>query len=212
MARKKKSDALKTRQQLIDAAIAQFAAHGVAKTTLGDIAEAAHVTRGALYWHFDSKEQIFEEIWKQQSALQQIIQQRIPRTIKKEPLRYLHEVFITALRLISLDPYHRSLMEILCCKYECTNGVLDTVEMQAMLGMDDEALAYWLRRCIQHGDISTQTDIPVLIIILRGALSGIIRNWLMHPERFDLAAQAPTLVDNLWQMFTVTRPVAAAHE
>lgn len=45
MAKKTKADALKTRQHLIETAIAQFALRGVANTTLNDIADAADVTR-----------------------------------------------------------------------------------------------------------------------------------------------------------------------
>ena len=58
MARKKKEDAQKTRQLLIEAAIGEFATRGVANTTLTDIADAAKVTRGAVYWHFSSKAEI----------------------------------------------------------------------------------------------------------------------------------------------------------
>lgn len=46
MARKKKEEAQKTRQQLIEAAIRLFATRGVASTTLTDIADAAQPTRG----------------------------------------------------------------------------------------------------------------------------------------------------------------------
>ena len=66
MARKTKEDAQKTRQQLIEAAITQFSTRGVASTTLTDIADAAGVTRGAVYWHFSSKAEIFNAIWEQQ--------------------------------------------------------------------------------------------------------------------------------------------------
>ena len=45
MAKRTKAEALKTRQELIETAIAQFAQHGVSKTTLNDIADAANVTR-----------------------------------------------------------------------------------------------------------------------------------------------------------------------
>lgn len=51
MARKTKEDALRTRQLLIESAIQQFAQRGVTNTTLTDIADAAGVTRGAVYWH-----------------------------------------------------------------------------------------------------------------------------------------------------------------
>ncbi|PLM57784.1 acrEF/envCD operon transcriptional regulator, partial [Klebsiella michiganensis] len=54
MPRRTKEDALKTRQLLIESAIQQFALRGVTSTTLADIADAAGVTRGAVYWHFAS--------------------------------------------------------------------------------------------------------------------------------------------------------------
>ena len=76
MARKKKEEAQKTRQQLIEAAIRLFATRGVASTTLTDIADAAQLTRGAVYWHFSSKAEIFNAIWEQQLPLREIIRDR----------------------------------------------------------------------------------------------------------------------------------------
>lgn len=77
MARKTKADALKTRQHLIETAIVQFAARGVSNTTLNDIADAASVTRGALYWHFENKTQLFNELWLQQPPLRDLIQDKL---------------------------------------------------------------------------------------------------------------------------------------
>ena len=50
MARKTKEEALRTRQLLIESAIQQFALRGSTNTPLTDIADAAGVTRGAVYW------------------------------------------------------------------------------------------------------------------------------------------------------------------
>ncbi|KAE9787592.1 TetR family transcriptional regulator, partial [Escherichia coli] len=98
MARKKKEDAQKTRQLLIEAAIAEFATRGVANTTLTDIADAAKVTRGAVYWHFSSKAEIFNAIWEQQIPLREIIRDRLSLTENDDPLLVLREQFITALQ------------------------------------------------------------------------------------------------------------------
>lgn len=59
MARRTKQDALATRQALLDAAEHVFLRQGVSKTSLADIAQAAGVTRGALYWHFKDKAALF---------------------------------------------------------------------------------------------------------------------------------------------------------
>lgn len=73
MAKRTKAEALKTRQELIETAIAQFAQHGVSKTTLNDIADAANVTRGAIYWHFENKTQLFNEMWFARTVADRVI-------------------------------------------------------------------------------------------------------------------------------------------
>jgi TetR/AcrR family acrAB operon transcriptional repressor len=59
MARKTKADAELTRQQILDAARQVFHERGVSRTTLEQIAKAAGVTRGAVYWHFANKTELF---------------------------------------------------------------------------------------------------------------------------------------------------------
>ena len=65
MVRKTKADAELTRQQIIDAARRVFAEKGVSRTTIDNIASAAGVTRGAVYWHFDNKEELFHAMREQ---------------------------------------------------------------------------------------------------------------------------------------------------
>ena len=59
MARKNKEEALATRAQIIDAARRVFHAEGVNRSTLDKVAKAAGVTRGAVYWHFANKAELF---------------------------------------------------------------------------------------------------------------------------------------------------------
>jgi TetR/AcrR family acrAB operon transcriptional repressor len=65
MVRKTKEDAELTRQRIINAARAVFLKRGVSKSTLEHIAAEANVTRGAVYWHFDNKTDIFHAIREQ---------------------------------------------------------------------------------------------------------------------------------------------------
>ena len=65
MVRKTKEDAELTRQKIIDAARAVFLARGVSRSTLEHIAPQASVTRGAVYWHFKNKTEIFHAIREQ---------------------------------------------------------------------------------------------------------------------------------------------------
>ncbi len=98
MAKRTKAEALKTRQELIETAIAQFAQHGVSKTTLNDIADAANVTRGAIYWHFENKTQLFNEMWLQQPSLRELIQEHLTAGLEHDPFQQLREKLIVGLQ------------------------------------------------------------------------------------------------------------------
>lgn len=59
MARRTKAEADETRTKLLDAAEEVFFEKGVSKASLGDIALRAGATRGAVYWHFKDKMDVF---------------------------------------------------------------------------------------------------------------------------------------------------------
>ena len=60
MVRKTKEEAQETRNLILDTAEAVFSEKGVSRTTLNDIAKAADLTRGAIYWHFKNKADLFD--------------------------------------------------------------------------------------------------------------------------------------------------------
>lgn len=51
-----------TRTKLLDAAAKVFGEKGYAATSMDDIAAEAGMTKGALYWNFDGKEQLFHAL------------------------------------------------------------------------------------------------------------------------------------------------------
>lgn len=56
MARKTKEEAKKTRARIIASALSLFVKKGYEHTTFTDIAASMKMTKGAVYWHFKSKE------------------------------------------------------------------------------------------------------------------------------------------------------------
>jgi TetR/AcrR family acrAB operon transcriptional repressor len=59
MVRRTKEEATATRELLLDTAEQIFLRQGVARASLHDIAAAAGLTRGAIYWHFKDKADLF---------------------------------------------------------------------------------------------------------------------------------------------------------
>ena len=60
--RRTKQEAEQTRRRIMSAALRTFDRHGISRTTMEHIADAAGVTRGAIYWHFADKQALLAAI------------------------------------------------------------------------------------------------------------------------------------------------------
>ncbi|MEO3990447.1 acrEF/envCD operon transcriptional regulator [Pseudocitrobacter cyperus] len=200
MAKKTKAESLKTRQLLIETAITQFASRGVANTTLNDIADAAQVTRGAIYWHFENKAKLFNEIWLQQPALGDLIIIDDTAEWQNNPLKLMRERLIRGLQYIATNPRQRALMQILYHKCEFHEEMLSEQYIREKIGFSHSQMHGLLMQAIALGQISPTLDLDVILIILHGCFSGIVKNWLINQTHYDLFLQAPALVDNTLRM------------
>jgi len=62
MARRRKEDAEKTRIRILASALDLFSKKGYEHTTFTDVAAKLKLTKGAVYWHFQSKEGLLVEV------------------------------------------------------------------------------------------------------------------------------------------------------
>lgn len=62
MPKRTHEEALQTKKQIMDAAVTLFSSKGYEKTSLSDVARAAGVTRGAIYWYFENKGELLIEL------------------------------------------------------------------------------------------------------------------------------------------------------
>ena len=60
------------KSRIIVAAAKFFSQFGFHKTTMGDIARKLHKVKGALYYYFESKEELYNEVLKQELTSVQI--------------------------------------------------------------------------------------------------------------------------------------------
>ncbi|WP_264822110.1 acrEF/envCD operon transcriptional regulator [Escherichia fergusonii] len=200
MAKKTKADALKTRQHLIETAIVQFALRGVSNTTLNDIADAARVTRGAIYWHFENKTQLSNDVCAQQPALRELIKDKLLVHDAESPLEQLREQLIVGLQYIAEIPRQQALLQILFHKCEFNEEMISEQEIREKMGFNLHTLRQTLQKSMAKGEIANQLDLDVMVIVIYGAFSGIVKNWLINPTGYNLYQQAPVLVDNVLRM------------
>lgn len=60
--RRTKEEALETRNSILQAALECFSTYGYALTTFTEIASRIKMTKGAIFWHFTSKEHLLAEV------------------------------------------------------------------------------------------------------------------------------------------------------
>lgn len=217
MARKTKEEALRTRQLLLDSAIQQFAQRGVSNTTLTDIADAAGVTRGAVYWHFASKSELFNAMWQEQLPLRELIHHKLQQIESGNPLLDLRNKFVLGLQYIAENPRQRALMQILYHKCEFSSDMMSEYDIRTRIGFNYDAIRDIFQMCERNGILPPDTNIEIILIVLHSAFSGVIKNWLMDPHQFDLYQQAPLLVDNIMsivctQHHWATRPALVVNQ
>ncbi|CFQ32055.1 MULTISPECIES: multidrug efflux transporter transcriptional repressor AcrR [Yersinia] len=196
MARKTKQQAEETRQQILDAAVREFSAHGVSGTSLTDIAAAAGVTRGAIYWHFKNKVDLFNEIWELSESKIDQLESEYQIKYPDNPLRILREILIYVLVSTREDCRRRALMEIVFHKCEFVGEMSSLHDARKVLDLASyERIEAVLQGCIDAHQLPANLDTCRAAIIMRAYITGLMENWLFMPESFDIKQEAPILID-----------------
>ncbi|MCW2474736.1 MULTISPECIES: multidrug efflux transporter transcriptional repressor AcrR [unclassified Symbiopectobacterium] len=201
MARKTKQQAQETRKHIIDTALRLFSEFGVSATSLAGIATAAGVTRGAIYWHFKNKAELFDEIWTLSDAKICDFESEYQAKFPDNPLHVMRELLIYMLRLTTTDTQWRSIMEIIFHKCEFVGEMLPSYNARKALYFSCyEQIEASLNHSVQLGFLPSDLHLRRAAVTLRAYFSGILENWLFLPESFDIHQEAPTLVDSFIDM------------
>ena len=118
MVRRTKEEAQETRTRILDAAEQVFAEKGVSRTSLADIAQTAGVTRGAIYWHFANKGELFTEMFDRVLLPLDELKAASVDPNEADPLGRLVEICTVCLRDTANDPHRRRVFDILFHKCE----------------------------------------------------------------------------------------------
>jgi len=197
MARKTKEDALETRSQLLDAAEKVFFEKGFGQTSLLDIAEAADLTRGAIYWHFKNKADLFEAMADRVRLPLESLVEACAEPEETDPLGKLREFWIQTLREITRSPRKRRVLTILFFKCEL-NSEAKPLEIRRQSGHIEyvQQIEQCLQNAVKKGQLPANLYIQQAVIANHALLAGLISNWLFLPASFDLGSYAETMVDS----------------
>jgi AcrR family transcriptional regulator len=198
MARKTKEDSEKTRVGILDAAEILFYEKGVSSTSLEDIAAAAGVSRGAIYWHFKNKVDLFDAM---HSRIALPLEDLKAETMSQpDPIAALMDYWIRAFSQLASDDQRRRVIEILMRKCEYVEEFQEAeVRIRewsdSLLEIMSAIFADAQRKSLMSKDMSPET----VAILVDSAIAGLFHMWMLRKSSFDIEKHAPNVIALLFE-------------
>ena len=197
MARRTKEDADATRNSLLDAAERVFYDKGVARASLGEIAQAAGATRGAIYWHFKDKVDLFNAMMDRVTLpLELACNAGEAACAVQAPLQRLRALVDHLLGCIESDEHTRRVFEIAMYRIEYVSELSSVRErhqdsqarFHALLARDLTAAAH------EHG-VALPLPVPAAATGLWALFDGLLQTWILNGAPFALRATGRQVID-----------------
>jgi TetR/AcrR family acrAB operon transcriptional repressor len=194
--RRTKTEAEQTRQAIMESARRLFAERGVARTSLDQIAQAAGLTRGAIYWHFANKAELFTAL-REDSLLPffQGMGETLQEDAHGDPLRALEGMFLYILRALETDAdiHDTFALIILKCEYV---GEFRAV-LASMLPRSEEWVGQ-IRQAYLAAEreklLRPGLDPELLALDSQAFLFGLTRLWLMDESGTSVRSKAEAMI------------------
>ncbi|WIG57697.1 MAG: hypothetical protein OJF49_000442 [Ktedonobacterales bacterium] len=195
MPRPKQADPL-ARRQILAAALEVFSRKGYAGTTLDDITAEANLSKGAIYWYFDSKAELFTAILGERATIFSELLEDAARQASS-PLAALEAMWMRWMEALETDHGYQSYARLAHLRIEL--GVEPRESMDARRAEERRTQALVTERllaAVAAGQLPPQTDIEAAALSFVSAGNGLVRAWLLVPETFFPRTIAP----RIWQV------------
>ncbi len=196
MVRKTKEEAQNTRKNILDAALEVFYVKGVAYSSLEDIAEAAGVTRGAVYWHFKNKADIFNEL---HGEVHMSFINRMNDTQARNnqnAIKQLTDLCVDSLLDIATDIKMQKFFTVFFMKCDYSGDLATLLVTQNKQNAETfHIIKGFFERAIAQQVLPKDADPHFLSVSLFCYMGGMIHEYLRNPSLVDLKKMAGPMVD-----------------
>ena len=196
MARRTRDEALETRNSILDTAEHVFSERGVSHTSLADIAAAAGVTRGAIYWHFRNKADLFDAMMNRVALPMEQMTARASDASLEDPLAYVRACALNVLERVIGDPQCKRVFEICCHKCEYVDEMLQVRDRH--IEGREKCLSHiesGMRNAAKKGLLARGINPRHAAIGLHALVDGLIMNWILDPRYLPLKRDAGRMID-----------------
>lgn len=190
MAKKSPEEVEKTRQLLLDSALYCFADQGVTNTFLEKVAQHAGMTRGAIYWHFKNKADLFQAVHEHiELPFDYLLEQltRHPNCNFEQFYFMLYQTLTHGLR----HEKSKMLLEILVLKCEFMTEMRAALDrlLLTLTPLPTE-LKTILMRFQAENLIDSNINADVIAQSLLNLLHGNLSRDILNPTQFELKSFA----------------------
>jgi TetR/AcrR family transcriptional repressor of mexAB-oprM operon len=194
--RRTKEQAEQTRSAILMAAEQLFLEKGVAHSTLEQIARAAGVTRGAVYWHFENKAHLFHEMLSQVRLPPEQLTERLSGCDGGDPLLSLRDLCIEAIANLARDQQKRRIFTILLHRCEFTAELREAEQRHNTFINQFIALVenLFARPACQARLLPGVTP-RLAARALHALIVGLFTDWTRDPQLFDPLTDTAALID-----------------
>lgn len=203
MARKSKEDAQKTRSRILASALTLFSKKGYEHTTFTDIAARLKLTKGAVYWHFDSKETLLVVLVD--VALEKFRRQLLSLMSEGElTFPAVADMMVRNAEQLVADPRGTAFFRLMKCQIKWGDSSMANVRTELLTGErvgPKHAFMRALRNDILAGrvrpDVKVDEIATVCLVLWDGLVQGRIDNFLTCDMRDTLVHAYAAIWENI---------------
>lgn len=193
--KKTKEEAVLTRKMVLDAASKVFSQEGYAQATLEEVAREAGVTRGAIYWHFGNKLEMFHAVLQEYYNR---ANERFTRIVNssQSPKGKLHSMMMEFFRILSDDVEFRIIEEVKLFKIRKGEEFIRLYEDHVEKA---KIMRNWLKGLIKDGiaagELNGNLDPEVIVLAMISYTAGMKSAWLSGIADVSIAENKEKLAD-----------------
>lgn len=184
--RRTKEDSEQTKQQVLHAALEIFSEQGYQKAQLNEIADKAGVTRGAIYWHFENKEDLFIKLiqtvsMKSQEVMMNVIQRG------ESFLEITTNILIEQWKLLEDNDDYKKTMKLVLLNAGDLQGFTllrqqQLIADQAMIKQISDFMSMGIAQGVLRQDLNPIAAAHSYLALQK----GFTINWLLMEEAFSI--------------------------
>jgi TetR/AcrR family transcriptional regulator, acrAB operon repressor len=196
--RRTKEEAEITRQKIIEAGLRLFSRQGVSATSLVEIANSTGVSRGAVYWHFKNKWELFEAILSRYSARIDELAGAGQRESESDPLGRLSELLQFLFVNVATQEDFRNIFKIILQERFLRREQEVPERIRELIDKSLEDKIRTLENARRKGQLPADLDVQAGARVIHMMVEGYVQNWLMNPGEYDLSEQSGRFVDTIF--------------